>query len=132
MPSRNPNRPAPKRRDPTEQHPDWVEPKVGTPFTLQRWKDAQGRPQSETQTINRVVRQGTHEHGQGQVWTVEYWVTMEDTAGETHVEKFIWWVMYDEHRREWADARLVQDEALARGEPIYAAPSKIPPLGPVP
>jgi len=80
------------------------------------------RPGERTK-IRRVVRQGTPEHGQDLVWCVEY---------ELGRERILTWIMYDQHRREWADARLVQDEALARGEPIYAAPSKVPPLGPIP
>lgn len=128
MPSRNPNRPAPKRRDPNERHPDWVEPKPGIEFVLQRYQKGR-REVVERTKVRRVVRQGTPEHGQHMVWTVEYEVEGIDDWDRVATLRVITWVMYDSRRREWADARLVQDEALARGAPIYATPSKEPPFG---
>lgn len=112
--------------------PDWFEPKVGMTFVLQRFRSNKGVLTEERQKIQRVIRQGDPNHGQEAVWTIEYQIELEDSTGWKWVEKIIWWVMYDRHHREWADARLVQDEALARGEPIYAQPGREPPLGRIP
>ena len=130
MPSRSPNRPAPARRDPNEVHPDRIEPKAGMDFVLQRYeKDRQ--MVVERQKIVRVIRQGTPEHGQELLWTIEYQVEAIDSCDQRVMLKIPTWIMYDRYRSEWADARLVQDEALKRGQPIYATPGKEPPLGPV-
>jgi hypothetical protein len=132
VPSRSPNRPAPARRDPKETHPDHVEPKQGMTFVLQRFRSNKGVLTEERQKIVRVIRQGDPNHGQELVWTVEYQIELEDTTGKIWKEKIIWWIMYDRFHREWADARLVQDDAAKRGEPIYAQPGREPPLGRIP
>jgi len=128
MPSRNPNRRAPARRDPNEIHPDKIEPKQGMEFVLERYRK-DGRDVVERKKISRVIRQGNPDHGQDLVWTIEYQIEAIDSADQKVVLKIMWWIMYDRHRQEWADARLVQDEAAKRGTPIYATPGKIPPLG---
>lgn len=128
MPSRNPNRPAPKRRDPAQLYSDKVEPKAGMEFVLERFRK-DGRDVIVRQKIVRVIRQGNPDHGQELLWTIEYQVEAIDSCDQHVMLKIMWWIMYDRHRSEWADARLVQDEAAKRGTPIYATPGKEPPLG---
>jgi hypothetical protein len=129
VPSRSPNRPAPvirTKHDPPR--PDHIEPKVGMEFVLQRYT-VKNRVVVERQKIKRVIRQGSQDHGQDQVWTIEYEVAGIDEYDRPATVKIMWWIMYDHYHSEWADARLVQDEAAKRGKPIHAQPGKVPPVG---
>ena len=132
MPSRSPNRPAPALRSKADPpKPDHIEPKQGMEFTLQRYRK-DGAEVVDRAKIRRVIRQGTADHGQDLLWTIEYEVPGIDENDRPATIRIMTWIMYDTFRREWADARLVQDEASARGTPIHATPGKTPPLGPVP
>jgi hypothetical protein len=129
MPSRSPNRPAPLYRDKTAPpKPDSVEPKQGMEFVLQRYV-VKNRVVIDRQKIRRVIRQGEQAHGQDQVWTVEYEIPGIDEYDRPATIRIMTWVMYDHYHSEWADARLVQDEAAKRGAPIHAQPGRVPPLG---
>ena len=97
-------------------------------FVLDRYRK-DGRDVVNRQKITRVIRQGSQEHGQELLWTIEYQYEAIDSTDRKVTLKLMWWIMYDRHRSEWADARLVQDEAAKRGQPIYATPGKEPPLG---
>ena len=123
--AKSPKGPSPARRkkDQKPKAPD-IEPQAGFYFTVMR-----GRPGERVQVpIRRVIRQGTHDHGQGMVWTVEYDRLIEDKA----IERTLTWIMYDHYHREWALAELVQQDAANRGKPIHAVTGRVPPLGAIP
>ena len=120
-------RPARRSADQEPKDPS-VEPVAG--FLYLREIGPQGQPLRSP--IRRVVRQGTHDHGQGSVWTIEVERPAVAEDGRPYTAKALGCIMYDRHRREWADALIVLNEALKRGEPIHAVEGKTPPLGPVP